>query len=620
MPTFNVGSWTAAQLKAAVNITQYAPSAKDLLLAGPRMGMKLGSLFFTIPETIDDALGGRIGQRIIPEATNMGVVEAIVTASAGSVNEAVRTGADIIITNDDQGRGGLSSLSIEGTRSFGNIVAFTTSKWALGCIVMAIVLNRTYIYASPRRALTLGWKLRFALRIIPIVIFSLKAISLLQSIQCQTSPDFGMLRWGNASMSSDLMFTQNGGLLHTISSSLLLGSSDGDACRAVKMVPPEFPVDSADALPDLSGSLSQLWPLFQTLCFSQFIETLSCAVQGRQVAAETGLTLFEHSLAFAEAEAAVSSTLGWGPFGEKRSGNSATPIDDRMAEYAIKRSMIMSRVNTPPEVLLVAFLSSMNHITSHILGIFQVQGKFRLLNTAFWGLCFMAVITWSVLNFSVDDIALQALLRFPTVCIIGFIPHVLVLAGIILCSVIYSMALFLNALAHTSGTPHDRTFTQKLKLAHENMQANVSLSNIRISMHMDFYQALLKTGYNVLTMASEAVYLNESSEVVVKPATWLENDRLKEIESFSTNWLLSSPRDSQNGNDGMGDDVGLVTAEVESSGQRLLNGYARYGHSLFYPLFYLTTIYQYCLNSILSSVTGNELHQKAVNPKLRIGQ
>ncbi len=62
------------------------------------------------------------------------------------------------------------------------------------------------------------------------------------------------------------------------------------------------------------------------------------------------------------------------------------------------------------------------------------------------------------------------------------------------------------------------------------MQANVPLSNIRISMHMDFYTALLKTGFSALTMASEAVYLNESPEVNVKHRTWLEDDRLREIE------------------------------------------------------------------------------------------
>ena len=75
----------------------------------------------------------------------------------------------------------------------------------------------------------------------------------------------------------------------------MLGTSDADSCRAVNMVPTEY--NSLSERPiDLTGSLSLLWPLFESFCFSQFVETLSCAVQGRQVAAETGMTLFEHSL------------------------------------------------------------------------------------------------------------------------------------------------------------------------------------------------------------------------------------------------------------------------------------------------------------------------------------
>ncbi len=236
--------------------------------------------------------------------------------------------------------------------------------------------------------------------------------------------------------------------------------------------------------------------------------------------------------------------MGWGPFGGIRSGQHSGNVsfdgESRAAEIAIKRSMIMRRVNTAPEVLLVGFLSSMSHITSHILGIFNMQGRLRLASTAFWGLCFMSTITWSILNFSIDDLSSQALLRFPTVCIIGFIPHVLLLAGIILCSLIYSLALVLTALSPPNSRQQmaeHRSFMQNLMVAHQNMQANIPLSSIRVSMHMDFYTALLKTGFSALTMASEAVYLNESLEVNVKQRTWLEEDRLREIEETGAHWL-----------------------------------------------------------------------------------
>ncbi|KAI9736375.1 MAG: hypothetical protein M1818_006108 [Claussenomyces sp. TS43310] len=566
----NLGAWTVTQLRSAANVTQYAPSAKDLLLAGPRMGMKLGSFFFAIPYTIDDVLGGRVGQHHIPEATGSGAIDVATIGSAANLQGTTHVGPDVMAEVE----GGVASrLSIESARSFGNIFQYSTSRWAIACIVMAIVLNRTNVYASTRRNLTLGWKVRLFLRIVPILLFAFQTRSLLQSIQCQTSPEFGMLRWGNTTKTSELMFTQNGGFLHTISSTLLLQASDYDSCRAVNMVLPDS--KDKEIYSELSGSMSRLWPLFETFCFSHFIETLSCAVQGRQVAPETGMSLFEHSLAFAEAEAAVSSTLGWGPFGEKSyDGKGPSELNDKVSELAIKRSMIMKRVNTPPEVLLVGFLSGMNHLTSHILGIFNLQNRLRLASTALWGLCFMATIICSIMSFSVDDLTHQALLRFPTVCVIGFIPHVLVFCGILLCSTIYGLALILTALAPPPGSQfRDLTFVERLTSAHENMQANVSLANIRVSMHMDFYQALLKIGYNALTIASEAVYLNESSEVQIKDRTWLEEDRLREIEDNRALWLGPAFRRSQQD---MTDDVGLIAVKDEApSSQRLMSGFAK---------------------------------------------
>ncbi|KFY97552.1 hypothetical protein V500_02022 [Pseudogymnoascus sp. VKM F-4518 (FW-2643)] len=580
---FNLTLWTTKQLKSAANLTQYAPSAKDLLLAGPRMGMRLGSLVFKLPHTIDDVFGARWAQSVAPEALGIGRVE-VTSNTATMVGEMAQTGSAIMDDPANLAPSLTSKISLESGRSFGNMVAYATSRWSLGCFLMAIIVNRTQVYASTRRPLALGFRTRLALRALPIILLAIQARWLLQSIQCQTSPDFGMLRWGNATKSSELMFTQNGGPLHTMSTVLLFGASDGDSCRAVRMIPPKEE-DQADSQilnspPKLSGSLATLWPLFQTLCVSQFVETLSCAVQGRHVASETGMTLFEHSLAFAEADAAISSSLGWGPFGgtpsKKNLDSHAKTFSDtsnnsgassRFPEIAISRSMIMQRINTPAEVLLIGFLSSMSHITSHILGIFNIQGRFRLLSTAFWGLCFMAMITRSIVDFSVDDTSNQSLLRFPTVCIIGFIPHVMILAGILLCAAIYGFAILLAALAPPHGVQSQRgSFLRNLAAAHNNMQASVPLGNIRVSLHMDFYSALLKIGFSALTMASQAVYLNESLEVNIKHQTWLEDERLREIEETGAHWL------GPNFRQGMGDGSGLVINKDHLSAR---SGYAR---------------------------------------------
>ena len=177
-------------------------------------------------------------------------------------------------------------------------------------------------------------------------------------------------------------------------------------------------------------------------------------------------------------------------------------------------------------------------------------------------------------------------------CIVGFIPHVLVLFGIIACSIIYGAALVLSVLAppeYQDGltdaalddTPQSNsTFIRRLRAAHQNMQANIPLSAIRVSMHMDFYTALLRTGFSIMTMASEAVYLNESRGVRLHGRTWLEEDRLREIEVAGALWLGPTFR-VQDPNfdygDGLDDNVGLVAAKDQPMDllQRSSSGYAR---------------------------------------------
>jgi hypothetical protein len=361
------------------------------------------------------------------------------------------------------------------------------------------------------------------------------------------------------------MFAQPNTFLHGLSSTLLLGSSDEESCVAVNMVPSQPQESTAN----LQGSLSRLWPLFGTFCLSDFVETVSCAVQGRPVAPETGMTLFKHSLAFAEADAAISNQLGWSLFSN---GTTVTTQSSLGTSIAITRAMIMNRVNTSPEVLLVAFLSAMSHITSHVLGIFNLQSKFRLLSTGFWGLCFMTSIIWSAVTFSLEDASAQGLLRYPTVCIIGFIPHVLVLGGMIVCCFIYLLALILCALSEADlpQGARRRSLRERIVTAHNNMQANVSLSDIRIRMDMDFYTALLRAGFAAISMASEAVYLNEDRRVLLKNQTWLEEDRLRELDELRMQWVGAGIPGSRFDSVGT---IGLVPIKEGQAGAT--SGYAR---------------------------------------------
>ncbi|CAK7218443.1 hypothetical protein SCUCBS95973_003485 [Sporothrix curviconia] len=585
----NFTVWTAQHL-AFLNMTRIAPSLDDLVWAGPRMVKKLGRLgsYIPFPDGVDGFAGfGGLGQRAIPGATDAagnllyGVTgapppAAFATAAAGGAAAVPAAAAAAAAAAEQDFATALaasaSRFSLESARGLGSLFSYATSKWALCCVATALILNRTYIFAATRRRVRLQWPVRLMLRSLPIVLFLLQARRILQSIQCQTSPDFSELRWNNASKQSDLMFSDAASVfLHSLSSSLLWNPTDADACRSVRMIP----ADRYAPTSGLRGSLSLLWPLFLTFCLSSFVETLSCAVQGRPVAAETGMTVFEHSLAFAEADAAISNQLGWGTFGAaavsaaSTSASSSTTAASVVSSFlsaatstaesaggggggtlaggaaiAMTRSAILAKVNTPPEVLLLAFLSAMSHVTSHVLGVLNLQSKFRLVSTGFWAVCFMGSIIWSALNFSIDDPASQSLLRFPTVSIVGFIPHMLVLAGIVICCAIYGIALLLSAISQEpdifSGTGTERlTFRERIAHAHANMQANLPMGNVRISMEMDFYTALLRAGFDAITMASEAVYLNEDRRVSLRSHTWLEDERYNELQELRSRWLGS---------------------------------------------------------------------------------
>lgn len=559
------------------NISQYAPSALDLILAGPRIVKGFGSfILITIPEAVDSAINAGRGQRMIPSPTGaLQGLEMATTVGPTAPNHIAQAGADILEVLEGQTASNGARFTLDSIRGLGNVFHYATSKWAWGCILMAVILNRTQVYASTRRHLVLGWKIRLLLRLLPIISFLLQGVGLLRSIQCQTSPDFAELRWGNSSRTSELLFHEpSGGFLHTISSTLLLGSSDADSCHAINMVPAEV-VEGSEKLLELKGSLSRLFPLFLTFCGSQFVEALSATVQGRPVAPEVGMSLFEHSLAFAEADAAAITTqLGWGPFVDTKSRSAKNSTSDMApGQFAVK---LKSKTNAPPEVLLVGALSAGNHLTSQILGVFDMQKRFRLYNTGFWGLCFISAIVWSFMSFSIDEAGNHSLLRFPTVCIVGFIPHIMVVIGILICGAIYSVALLLSALAPTSQQEAERPFKERLLSAHENLQTNIPVPNFaRPSHELDAYSALIKIGFNALTVASEAVYLNESREVNVKQMTWLEEDRWAEMEDNGARWLGPNFRTLDDPSDGAS--IGLV-ATTENPMDLLMrssSGYSR---------------------------------------------
>ncbi|KAF2268764.1 ubiquitin-protein ligase-like protein [Lojkania enalia] len=544
------------------NVTSFLPSSADLLMAVPRLLSKAGS----VGEHIDSIFGKiRSGGSIIAEPTSSNITNATVAATSGRfVQESVAAAAAASVDNMDD-------ISIfQALKNVGTFFSYITSKWAIATFATAILLNRTHFYASSRVPLSFDrLYLRFALYILPTLLFLYRIQSMLQAIRCQTSPTWSEMQYGAPGRSLDTDFAGEGGIPWRASSALLFWEDVETSCKAVNM----FPTDPASTRP--LGSLALLWPLFLSLGFSQFIETMSCALQGRHPIQEVGMTIFEHSLAFAEAEAVVTKplTLDSARFWKPRS--IFTPDNSSLS---ISRTNLSQFANVPPEVLLIALISSFSHLTSNLLAIVGLRARYRLITTGIWGLAYMSAFSWSFVRFttvSFEPGHQVGFLRFPTVCIVGFIPHMLIVVGIVTCGIIYLLAFALTVLSPPPGQGETLTWRERFAVAYGNLHANIHLSAITpltINWHEDFYTALLKVGFTVLTAASEAVFLNEGTRIKVDSMTWLEKKRLQEMivrrRRFRQN-LTSVPPELRGGTIAPGiqaDDRLDMSTQYEASG------------------------------------------------------
>ncbi|KAK2807277.1 hypothetical protein FQN49_008785, partial [Arthroderma sp. PD_2] len=389
---------------------------------------------------------------------------------------------------------------------------------------MALILNRVTVYASTRRQVTLKWHRTLILRIIPIILFATQILQLFRAIRCQTSPEYSTLRYGQPGKHSSLDYAGEGGFLYNLSSFVLQWEDEQSSCSAALV---------ARGTGASYGSFSLLWPAFLRLCLGHFIDSLSAALQGRPLATEGGMSIFELSLAFAEAEIQIIRSIGLEFLGLTKSGAGVSVEgtaggDTASAIPLFSKDRVLERLNVTPELLVIALIACCNSLATNVLDVFGKQSQYRLLNTTFWGLCFMGSMVWSFLKSYLDSND-AGLLNFPTVCIVGFVPHLLMLIGILTCLSIYTIALLLTAYSLPAILPHPTSFWERLSLAHGNMQGSSQIQNTRLNMHDDFYATLVRIGYAALSAASEAVFLNEGKSVIVRKMTWLEEDRLAEF-------------------------------------------------------------------------------------------
>lgn len=333
------------------------------------------------------------------------------------------------------------------------------------------------------------------------------------------------MRYGDAEKRFFTDYAGDSAFLHYISSLLLFWESEEDSCRNVGMA-------ALEKGQKANGSLALLWPYFLSMCLSQFVETLTCTMQGRHPLSET--SLFEHSLAYAEAEAraTVLKPVEMAILSEENSkDNSRNPDNPPLSQKAV-----LGPLNVTHEVLLLSLISATSNFTSNILAVFGLRRKLRLINTTVLGVTYMLVILGSFVRALRETSGSWTdtgwIFRFPTTFLIGYVPHLLLIAGMVSCAMIYATAFILTMLSPPPGVPYPSTFRQRVATAYRNLQANVYLSTgnpINFSWEDDFFTSVLKAGFAFVTAASEAVYFNEGTKVKLEDRTWLEAKRLEEL-------------------------------------------------------------------------------------------
>ncbi|VVT49274.1 uncharacterized protein SAPINGB_P002190 [Magnusiomyces paraingens] len=307
-----------------------------------------------------------------------------------------------------------------GNGRLGALMLYLISPFSILCIVMALILNRTIAFATTRRPVVLSLASRLMLRSLAVYLLFCRIYSLIQAMTCPKT-----------------------------------GSTSPTYVKLKTYIPSYFALKPGQDCP----SPSILWNLYGSICAGHFIETFSNAIQGLPPYSESGMTLFEYSMAFQE----------------------------------VQSSHYMSM-----ETLVLSLILSLSLITSHIFGAFNLQ-DYRLIPSTFFGLLFLSYFGYSIV--------IGRLFYFPTVCIIGYLPQLVLCTIIAICGAIYGLASFFSG-----GQRNLRT----------------SFRTVPISLSEDFYTCLVKVGVIALTTATKATYLNESVTLTHPLMTWVDKKALED--------------------------------------------------------------------------------------------
>ncbi|KAG7195925.1 uncharacterized protein KQ657_002311 [Scheffersomyces spartinae] len=215
------------------------------------------------------------------------------------------------------------------------------------------------------------------------------------------------------------------------------------------------------------------WPIFLTYCFLAFVETFSSVIQGKKPSTESGITIFEHSIAFQEA-----GSRGF-------DGHMRTPSE---------------------QVLFASLFLIANHLNIQIGGILN-DNKYKLIPLSITGISFLIYVLKCTYDLTV--------FKFSSIFVTTFLPQVLLVFIIAISGLIFGMAFIANGF-QMGNLNCASLFVYDNDLEDEpNNRLNISLSD-------DFYKCLWSVGMFVITLAGKSSYITELSFVAVDKETWLE--------------------------------------------------------------------------------------------------
>lgn len=326
---------------------------------------------------------------------------------------------------------------------------------------------------------------------------------LLHAIQCQTDPGI-------------ISSTSSNSFYHKMASTLLFSSPTAGVCiRSDRLY--------RKAIPSLDGSFALLWPSLLTLSIARFFDTLVYSLQGIPARLDAGMTVFQHSLAFAEAEVMLLTVM-FAKLPDVHDEKSSL-MPGMFHSYELNSSA------APTTLLIVTSIAVASQLVSACLAIIGKRDRWRLMTSAVFALLYMAVCIDTLCHPENYLSTEHSVAHAPIICIYGFLPYIGVLLAICLCLLVYGLALAVSILAMPSPTPA-ASLGERLRNARDNLVANVhftSSSDVPIDWRQDFYIFLIQFGFSLLTSATQAVFLSEAPQISVHRMTWLERARYKEI-------------------------------------------------------------------------------------------